>query len=171
MNNNKPHQLLRCRPRYTGRESMVLFQPKYRLGHPENYLFLVSKKTFLDQSIPKKNIVIFKAETMRGISGSMIWLFVASLNQRSIAWAKRPSLEFNHYTWTGTWQKVHWRQDSSMRGRSLTLRQRTWTTPPSQHSWLPLFIYQLQCFLSRNKINYFLDTLIQKLCFCDNENK
>ena len=32
---------------------MVIFQPKYQLHHPGNYLFSIPKKSFLDQSIQK----------------------------------------------------------------------------------------------------------------------
>ena len=41
------HQRLRC-------AAVLLFQPKYRLGHPENYYFSLCKKTFLDQGIQQK---------------------------------------------------------------------------------------------------------------------
>ena len=33
--------------------SVKVFQPKYRLGHPENYLFLLSGKIFLGSKYPK----------------------------------------------------------------------------------------------------------------------
>ena len=33
---------------------VLLFKLKYRFGHPENYVFSLAKKYFLDQSIKKK---------------------------------------------------------------------------------------------------------------------
>ena len=36
-----------------GRWSVLPFWPKYRLGHPENYLFSLSKKLFLGSKYPK----------------------------------------------------------------------------------------------------------------------
>ena len=39
---------------------MLRFQPKYRLCHPENSLFLLPKKYFLDQSIQKHSLFNFE---------------------------------------------------------------------------------------------------------------
>ena len=43
---------------------MKFFQPKSRLGHPEIYLFLLSKKHFKDQSIQKKLYLILKKNSL-----------------------------------------------------------------------------------------------------------
>ena len=43
---------------------VLLFKPKYRLGHPENHLFLLSKKYFPDQSIQKLLILILKTDAL-----------------------------------------------------------------------------------------------------------
>ena len=40
--------------------SVLPFKPKYRLGHPKNYLFSLLKKYFLDQSIQKIFYFIFE---------------------------------------------------------------------------------------------------------------
>ena len=40
------------------------FQPAYRSGHPENYLFSLVKKTFLDQSIRKIFNLTLRTEAM-----------------------------------------------------------------------------------------------------------
>ena len=45
---------------------MVLFQPKCRLGHPENSLFSLSKKIILDQSIRKTLYLILKTGALMG---------------------------------------------------------------------------------------------------------
>ena len=37
----------------------MFFQPKYRLGHPGNHIFLSSKKTFLGSKYPKKQFIKF----------------------------------------------------------------------------------------------------------------
>ena len=39
---------------------MLPFQPKYRLGHPENYLFVLSKKIFTGSKYPKINLFNFE---------------------------------------------------------------------------------------------------------------
>ena len=39
---------------------VLLFQPKYRLGHPENYLFLLSKKIFTGSKYPKNKLIKFE---------------------------------------------------------------------------------------------------------------
>ena len=39
---------------------MLPFQPKHRLGHPENYLFLIPEKLFIGSKYPK--IVLFNFE-------------------------------------------------------------------------------------------------------------
>ena len=41
----------------TTRRSVLLFKPKYRLAHPENYLFSLSKKIFSGSKYPKKLIL------------------------------------------------------------------------------------------------------------------
>ena len=38
----------------------MFFQPKYRLGHPENYLFLLSKRVLLGSKYPKKYFINFE---------------------------------------------------------------------------------------------------------------
>ena len=40
--------------------SVLLFQPKYRIGHPENYLFLLSKKIFFGSKYPISILFIFE---------------------------------------------------------------------------------------------------------------
>ena len=45
------HKILRRRP--SGADPVKFFQPKYRLGHPENYLFLLSKNIFLGWKYPR----------------------------------------------------------------------------------------------------------------------
>ena len=40
--------------------SVLLFQPKYRLGHPENYLFLLSKKVFTGSKYAKNKLINFE---------------------------------------------------------------------------------------------------------------
>ena len=39
---------------------MLLFQPKYRLAHPENYLFLLFKTTFSGSKYPKNILYNFE---------------------------------------------------------------------------------------------------------------
>ena len=39
--------------------SVLPFKPEYRLGHPENYLFLLSKNIFTGSKYPKKIIIKF----------------------------------------------------------------------------------------------------------------
>ena len=43
-----------------GPPTVLPFQPKYRLGHPENYLFLLSKKLFIGSKYPKINLFNFE---------------------------------------------------------------------------------------------------------------
>ena len=40
--------------------TVLLFKPKYRLGHPENYLFLLSKKIFSGSKHPKNKLFDFE---------------------------------------------------------------------------------------------------------------
>ena len=40
-----------------GLQALLPFQPKYRLGHPENYLFLLSKSKFAGSKNPKNNLI------------------------------------------------------------------------------------------------------------------
>ena len=40
--------------------AVLPFWPKYRLGHPENYLFLLSKKSFIGSKYPKINLFHFE---------------------------------------------------------------------------------------------------------------
>ena len=42
--------------------SVLLFQPKYRLGYPENYLFVLAKNIFSGSKYPKKEYLILKTE-------------------------------------------------------------------------------------------------------------
>ena len=52
-------------PQLAGRYAVLLFQPKYRFGQPESYLFLLSKKTFFGSKYPKKLFCfIFKTEAL-----------------------------------------------------------------------------------------------------------
>ena len=52
------------RPYRSQPRPVLLFQPKYRLGHPENQLILLSKKKILDQSIQKTFYLILKTEAL-----------------------------------------------------------------------------------------------------------
>ena len=38
---------------------VMCFKPKYRLGHPENYLFLLSQRILLGSKYPKKYFILF----------------------------------------------------------------------------------------------------------------
>ena len=49
--------------------SVLLIHPKYRLGHPENYLFSSSNKYFLIQSIPKNIFLKFENRNTNVVSG------------------------------------------------------------------------------------------------------
>ena len=56
-----------CRLKETGpaRQAVILFsvlplQPKHRLGHPENHLFLLSKKLFIGSKYPKNKLFNFE---------------------------------------------------------------------------------------------------------------
>ena len=51
--------------------AVLLFQPKYRLGHPENYLFLLSKNIFTGSKYQKKKKKILKKETLA--SSPFLW--------------------------------------------------------------------------------------------------
>ena len=44
--------------------AVLPFKPNYRLAHPEKYLFLLSKKKILDQSIQKIFYFILKKEAL-----------------------------------------------------------------------------------------------------------
>ena len=48
---------------------VLLFQPKYRSGHPENQYFHYLKKPFLDQSIKKTVLFIMKTEALSDHTG------------------------------------------------------------------------------------------------------
>ena len=43
---------------------MVLFKPNYRFGHPEKYVFSLSREYFLDRSIQKIVYLIMKTEAL-----------------------------------------------------------------------------------------------------------
>ena len=43
----------------TASQPVLPFEPKYRLAHPENYLFSLSIKIFFGSKYPKKKIIQF----------------------------------------------------------------------------------------------------------------
>ena len=56
-------------------QSVLLFQPKYRLDHPENYLFLLSKIIISGSKYPTKILFIFeKRSTKPNVLGLTEWV-------------------------------------------------------------------------------------------------
>ena len=55
-----------CKLKTTRHGPVVLFQPKYRLAHPENYLFSLSKKIFSGSKYPKNILFIFENRSTAG---------------------------------------------------------------------------------------------------------
>ena len=47
--------------------TVVLFQPKYRLAHPENYLFSLSKRILSESKYPRK--ILFNFEKISTVQG------------------------------------------------------------------------------------------------------
>ena len=61
---------------------MLLFQPKYRLGHPENYLFLLSINIFTGSKYPQKEMIL-KKESLELTNNSASKEALATMIQRT----------------------------------------------------------------------------------------
>ena len=48
------------------------FKPKYCLGHPENYLFFLSKNMFIGSKYPKNKLFNFEKTSLMGTSASFL---------------------------------------------------------------------------------------------------
>ena len=64
--------------------SVLLFWPKYRLGHPEKYFFGLSKNIFfLDQSIPKNIYLNLKTEALLAVTYQYSGTILGDIDRRS----------------------------------------------------------------------------------------
>ena len=56
------------------KQAVFLLQPKYLLAHPENYLFSLYEKTFLDESIQNMSYFISQKKCTGNKSSGCWWL-------------------------------------------------------------------------------------------------
>ena len=65
-----------------GRSSLLPLKPKHRLGHPENYYFLLSKELFIGSKYPKNKLFDFE-KNFTGVHALMVHLLLSQTSTNS----------------------------------------------------------------------------------------